>query len=48
VMPYGPTKFVNGQNQGAAPVNTQVQGNDIQVIFPASFASAKAVYPMPA
>src|SRR5215467_5578880 len=23
VMPYGPTKFVNGQNQGAAPVNTQ-------------------------
>ena len=24
VMPYGPTKFVNGQNQGAAPVNTQV------------------------
>src|SRR6202047_432261 len=25
VMPYGPTRFVNGQNQGAAPVNTQVQ-----------------------
>ena len=48
VMPYGPTKFVNGQNQGAAPVNTQVLGNDIQVIFPAAFASAKPVYPMPA
>jgi branched-chain amino acid transport system substrate-binding protein len=47
VMPYGPTKFVNGQNQGAAPVNTQVLGNDIQVIFPAAFASAKAVFPMP-
>src|SRR5205807_1425869 len=47
VMPYGPTKFVNGQNQGAAPVNTQVLGNDIQVIFPAAFASAKPVYPMP-
>jgi branched-chain amino acid transport system substrate-binding protein len=47
VMPYGPTKFVNGQNQGAAPVNTQVLGNDIQVIFPAEFASAKAVFPMP-
>ncbi len=47
VMPYGPTKFVNGQNQGAAPVNTQVIGNDIQVIFPAAFASAKAVFPMP-
>jgi branched-chain amino acid transport system substrate-binding protein len=47
VMPYGPTKFVNGQNQGAAPVNTQVLGNDIQVILPAQFASAKAVFPMP-
>jgi len=47
VMPYGPTKFVNGQNQGAAPVNTQVLNNDIQVIFPAEFASAKAVFPMP-
>src|SRR3954466_1535980 len=48
VMPYGPTKFLNGQNQGAAPVNTQVLGNDIQVIFPAQFASAKPVFPMPA
>jgi branched-chain amino acid transport system substrate-binding protein len=47
LMPYGPTKFVNGQNQGAAPVNTQVQGHDIQVIMPAQFASAKAVFPMP-
>src|SRR5215472_738194 len=47
VMPYGPTKFVNGQNQGAAPINTQVLNNDIQVIFPAAFASAKAVFPMP-
>jgi branched-chain amino acid transport system substrate-binding protein len=47
VMPYGPTKFVNGQNQGAAPANTQVIGNDIQVIFPDAFASAKAVFPMP-
>src|SRR5580658_4015556 len=47
VMPYGPTKFVNGQNEGAAPVNTQVLGNDIQVILPAAFASAKAVFPMP-
>jgi branched-chain amino acid transport system substrate-binding protein len=47
VMPYGPTKFVNGQNQGAAPVNTQVIDKDIQVILPAQFASAKAVFPMP-
>ncbi len=48
VMPYGPTKFVNGQNQGAAPVNTQVLKKDIEVIFPAQYASAKAVFPMPA
>src|ERR1700726_2731430 len=47
VMPYGPTKFVNGQNQGAAPVNTQVLERDIRVIFPAAFADAKAVFPMP-
>jgi branched-chain amino acid transport system substrate-binding protein len=47
VMPYGPTRFVNGQNQGAAPVNTQVIGGDIQVIFPSSFASATPVFPIP-
>jgi branched-chain amino acid transport system substrate-binding protein len=47
VMPYGPTRFVDGQNQGAAPVNTQVLNSDIQVIFPAAFASAKPVFPMP-
>ena len=47
IMPYGPTKFVNGQNQGAAPANTQVQGHDIQVILPEAFASAKPVYPLP-
>ena len=48
VMPYGPTKFVNGQNQGAAPVNTQVLDNDIKVILPPAFANAKPVFPMPA
>jgi branched-chain amino acid transport system substrate-binding protein len=46
-MPYGPTKFVDGQNQGAAPVSTQVLGKDIQVIFPVQFASAKPVFPIP-
>lgn len=45
IMPYGPTKFVNGQNTGAAPVNTQVQTGDIKVIFPAEFADAKPVFP---
>lgn len=47
IMPYGPTKFVNGQNQGAVPANTQIVGNEIQVILPEAFASAKPVYPMP-
>ncbi|GGK17464.1 ABC transporter substrate-binding protein [Salinarimonas ramus] len=46
VMPYGPTQFVDGQNQGAAPVNTQVQGGDIKVIFPEDFADAEAVFPV--
>jgi len=48
VMPYGPTKFVNGQNEGAAPCNTQVQDNDIKVILPAKFANAKAIFPIKA
>jgi branched-chain amino acid transport system substrate-binding protein len=48
IMPYGPTQFVGGQNTGAAPVNTQVQDNDIKVIFPTSFADAKPVFPVPA
>jgi branched-chain amino acid transport system substrate-binding protein len=48
VMPYGPTKFVNGQNEGAAPVNTQVLDNDIKVILPPEFANAKPVFPIPA
>jgi len=48
LMPYGPTKFVNGQNEGAAPVNTQVLDNDIKVILPATFANAKSVFPRPA
>jgi branched-chain amino acid transport system substrate-binding protein len=48
IMPYGPTKFVDGQNAGAAPVNTQVQGGDIKVIFPADFADARPMFPVPA
>ena len=45
VMPYGPTKFVNGQNEGAAPVNTQVLDNDIKVILPRSFREREAGLP---
>ncbi len=47
IMPYGPTKFVDGQNQGARPVNTQVLDGDIEVIYPQEYASAKPVFPMP-
>ena len=47
-MPYGPTKFVNGQNEGAQPINTQVQKMAIQTIFPERFASAKPIFPVPA
>lgn len=47
VMPYGPTKFVNGQNEGAQPINTQVQKDKIEVVFPPQFATGKPIYPVP-
>lgn len=47
LMPYGPTKFVNGQNQGAKPAVMQSLKGDIEVIAPEEFASAKAVFPKP-
>jgi branched-chain amino acid transport system substrate-binding protein len=47
IMPYGPTRFVGGQNQGAQPVGTQIRGQKIEIIAPKEFASAKAVFPMP-
>ncbi len=48
IMPYGPTRFENGQNMAAQAVNTQVQNNDIKVIFPTDFADAQPVFPWPA
>lgn len=48
VMPYGAPQFVNGQNQGARPLITQVQGNRIKVIGPAEFRDAKPLFPVPA
>jgi branched-chain amino acid transport system substrate-binding protein len=44
-MPYGPTKFVNGQNTGAAPLTLQVLKNDIKVILPNNFAETEPVFP---
>ncbi|WP_284176744.1 ABC transporter substrate-binding protein [Rhabdaerophilum sp. SD176] len=46
IMPYGPTKFVDGQNTGARAVNTQVQNGDIKIIFPTEVANAKPVFPV--
>jgi branched-chain amino acid transport system substrate-binding protein len=46
-MPYGPTQFVKGQNQGATPINTQVLNNQIEVIYPAEYATAKPIFPAP-
>ncbi|KAF0104104.1 MAG: branched-chain amino acid transport system substrate-binding protein [Rhodospirillaceae bacterium] len=47
LMPYGPTKFVNGQNQGGRPATMQSLKGEIEVIAPEEFASAKAVFPKP-
>ena len=46
-MPFGPTKFVHGQNQGARPLITQILENDIKVIYPPEYATAEAVFPVP-
>ena len=47
IMPYGPTKFVNGQNEGARPAVMQSLKGDIEVVAPEEVASAKAVFPRP-
>lgn len=47
-MPYGPTRFVNGQNEGAAGCGLQVINDEINVVFPDKFAQATAVFPRPA
>ena len=47
LMPYGPTKFVNGQNQGGRPVMLQASKSDIDVVWPSKYASAKPVFPKP-
>ena len=44
-MPYGPTKFVNGQNQGAQPLMLQVLKGDIKVVLPNTYAQTEPVFP---
>ncbi|MFO1288455.1 MAG: ABC transporter substrate-binding protein [Rubrivivax sp.] len=45
-MPYGPTKFVNGQNEGAQPLMTQVIKGDIRVIVPREYREADPIFPL--
>jgi branched-chain amino acid transport system substrate-binding protein len=47
VMPYGPTKFVNGQNEGGRGALLQASKTDIDVVWPSDFASAKPTFPRP-
>src|SRR3954467_12299170 len=46
IMPYGPTKFVNGQNQGAQPLMTQVAKGDIKVIIPRDYREIDPIFPL--
>ncbi len=45
-MPYGTTKFVNGQNTGAQPLMTQVLKNDIKVIVPREYREIDPLFPL--
>jgi branched-chain amino acid transport system substrate-binding protein len=44
-MPYGPTRFVDGQNTGAQPLMMQVLKGDIRVVLPNTFAETEPVFP---
>ena len=46
IMPYGPTQFVNGQNQGAQPLMTQVIKGDIRVVVPREYREAEPIFPL--
>ena len=46
-MPYGPTKFVNGQNQGGRAVLLQASKSDIEVVWPNEFGSTRPIFPRP-
>lgn len=48
IMPYGPTKFVNGQNTGAQPLMTQVLKGDIRVVIPRDYREADPLFPLKA
>lgn len=46
-MPYGATKFVNGQNQGGKAVLLQASRTDIDVVWPNEFGGSKPIFPRP-
>jgi branched-chain amino acid transport system substrate-binding protein len=48
IMPYGETRFVNGQNMGAQPLMTQVVKGDIKVIIPRDYREVEPVFPLKA
>ena len=45
-MPYGATRFENGQNRGAQPLMTQIIKGDIRVIVPRDYREADPVFPL--
>ena len=47
LLPYGPTKIVDGQNQNAHATALQIQRGDIHVVYPEQFADAAVVFPRP-
>ena len=47
IMPYGPTKFVDGQNEGGRGALLQASKTDIDVVWPGPFASVKPIFPQP-
>ena len=46
-MPYGPTKFVDGQNTGGRAAMLQASRTALNVVWPNEFAGAKPIYPRP-
>ena len=46
-MPYGPTKFVDGQNTGGRAAMLQATKTDINVVWPNEFSAVKPVFPRP-
>jgi branched-chain amino acid transport system substrate-binding protein len=44
-LPFGPTQFINGQNQGARMLALQAQDGDIRVVGPKEYQEATPIFP---